>query len=177
MKKTKIINLFGGPGIGKSTLAAMLFAKLKMGGCDCELITEFAKKLTWHKRHNSLACQPYVFGKQLHEIYNVYGQVDYIITDSPILLSAMYTDLTKWPNSFINSVVDIYKSFDNINYFIKRTKKYNPNGRNQSLEEAKEIDENLYKFLCHCNIQFNETFSNEQAANEIIERLKTNDRT
>ena len=41
-----IINLFGGPGTGKSTGAAYIFAKLKMCGVNCELITEFAKDMT-----------------------------------------------------------------------------------------------------------------------------------
>lgn len=33
-KQTKIINLFGGPGSGKSTGAAYIFAKLKLAGVD-----------------------------------------------------------------------------------------------------------------------------------------------
>ena len=43
MKKTLVINLFGGPGVGKSTLCASVFAKLKIMGIDCEMATEYAK--------------------------------------------------------------------------------------------------------------------------------------
>lgn len=38
-----VINLFGAPGAGKSTLAADIFSKLKRRQVKCELITEFAK--------------------------------------------------------------------------------------------------------------------------------------
>ena len=169
-KQTKVVNLFAGPGSGKSTLAAMVFSKLKILGKDCELITEFAKKLTWHKRFNSLACQPYVFGKQLHEIYNVYGQVDYIITDSPILLSAMYTS-DRWPKSFIQSILDIFSSFNNVNFFIKRAKKYNPNGRNQTEDEARKIDDKLMDYLLNNHIEFDILPGVEESANEIVRRL------
>lgn len=169
-KQTKIINLFAGPGSGKSTMAAMIFSKLKMLGKDCELITEFAKKLTWHKRFNSLTCQPYVFGKQLHEIYNVYGQVDYIITDSPILLSAMYTS-DRWPKSFVQSVLEIFNSFNNINIFVRRVKEYNPNGRNQTEQEAKLIDNKLMDYLLNNSIKFNILPGTEESVNEIVRRL------
>ena len=47
MKKTLFVNLFGAPGVGKSTGAAYLFSKLKMLGVDCEYIGEFAKDKCW----------------------------------------------------------------------------------------------------------------------------------
>ena len=46
MKSPLIINLFGAPGVGKSTGAAYIFSKLKMAGMNAELVTEFAKDKT-----------------------------------------------------------------------------------------------------------------------------------
>lgn len=43
---TLVVNLFGGPGSGKSTGAAYVFARLKMLGYNAELVTEFAKDKT-----------------------------------------------------------------------------------------------------------------------------------
>ena len=40
MKNTLIVNLFGGAGIGKSTLMARIFSELKVQGYDCEMVTE-----------------------------------------------------------------------------------------------------------------------------------------
>jgi len=41
--KTKVINLFAGPGAGKSTTAAGLFAEMKRANVDVELVTEYVK--------------------------------------------------------------------------------------------------------------------------------------
>lgn len=143
---TKVINLFAGPGSGKSTTAAGLFFLMKLRGYNVELIHEFAKDLTWRGRHNTLECQPYVFGKQLERTECLLGQVDYIITDSTLLLSAVYNNEDKYPE-FKFPVIDIFDSHDNLNYFIERTKLYNPVGRNQTAEEAVEIDIKIKKLL------------------------------
>ena len=47
MKRTKIVNLYGGPGTGKSTTAAALFAEMKIRGVNCEYIQEYAKDKAW----------------------------------------------------------------------------------------------------------------------------------
>ena len=53
MNNSLTVNLFGGPGTGKSTTSAAVFSLLKMHGVNAELITEFAKDLTWEKRYVS----------------------------------------------------------------------------------------------------------------------------
>ena len=45
----KVINLFAGPGTGKSTTAAGLFYKMKSKGYMVELVTEFAKDLVYQE--------------------------------------------------------------------------------------------------------------------------------
>lgn len=137
---TKIINLFGGPGSGKSTNAAGLFYQLKIQHIKCELVTEVAKDFTWEERWGTLACQPYVFGKQLMRLERLLGKVDYIITDSPIFLSAVYNE--KYP-FFSRSVAEIFKSMNNVNFVLQRNKPYFRDGRNQTEEEAQNIDHNI----------------------------------
>lgn len=44
-----VVNLFGAPGVGKSTGAARIFSNLKMAGINAELITEFAKDKVWEE--------------------------------------------------------------------------------------------------------------------------------
>ena len=89
-KQTKIINLFGGPGSGKSTGAAYIFAKLKLAGVDVEYVSEFAKDKVWENNKEVFKCQMYVSGKQMFKITRCYGKVDIIITDSPFVLGAIY---------------------------------------------------------------------------------------
>lgn len=55
MNNPIVINLFGAPGAGKSVASAYIFSKLKMKNINCELVTEFAKDLTWEKREFALA--------------------------------------------------------------------------------------------------------------------------
>lgn len=142
---TKVINLFAGPGAGKSTLAAGLFYKLKINGYNAELALEYAKDLTWEERHSTLKNQFYVIGKQFHRITRLLNKVDFIITDSPILLGLFYG--AEEPPSFKQYVLDCFNSLDNQNFFINRFKKYNPLGRNQTEEEAEIIDSAVLNLL------------------------------
>lgn len=166
---TKIINLFGGPGCAKSTTAALLFGALKLNQFNCELVTEVAKDFTWSERHKCIRSQPLIFGKQLYRLERLIGVVDYVITDSPILLSAIYSN--GYPPSFSDAVVDIFRKFDNVNYFLERVKPYVKIGRSQTEEEAKLIDKALLAFLLTKRIQFDVIAGNNKADWTIFEGL------
>ena len=148
--KAKVINLFGGSGIGKSTLAAKLFSTLKEKGLECELVTEFAKDLVWEERKQALSCQPYVFGEQLRRQCIVGDKVDYIITDSPLLLSAIH-DKDR-DEDFKRYILKTFNKFDNINFLLNRSVPYNENGRVETEEQAKEIDNRILNLLNENNI-------------------------
>lgn len=140
-----VLNLYGGPGTGKSTSAAMIFAMLKQSGVNAELVTEFAKDLTWHRRQKTLDDQVYVFGKQQHKLHMLRNQVDVVVTDSPLLLTLHYGQDTY--ESLRDLAVEVYDSHDNIDVFLNRTKKYNPIGRTQTEEEARIVDVSIQNIL------------------------------
>lgn len=48
-RKTIAVNLFGGPGSGKSTQALGVTYKLKVNGINCEYASEHAKDLVWRE--------------------------------------------------------------------------------------------------------------------------------
>lgn len=151
---TRIINLFGGPGVGKSTLAAGVFYYLKQNRVSCELVTEYAKTLTWENRQSTLQCQPYVFSKQLYGLEVLIDQVDIIVTDSPICLSLFY-QADKYPPSFSQSVIDIFNTFNNCNFYIHRENdQYDESGRISDIEFAKNIDSRILSFLDKHNIDY-----------------------
>ena len=52
MKNTVLINIYGGPAAGKSTVAAGLFYELKKKGYDCGLVTEMATELVYDKQND-----------------------------------------------------------------------------------------------------------------------------
>ena len=164
-KKTIIVNLFGGPGSGKSTTAAGLFHKLKINGINCELVTEFAKHITWKEDFNTLKNQIYVFAKQHDRMFHLKDKVDVIITDSPIIMGLSYCNWDLMSRSFEQLVVDEFNRTDavNINYFINRVKEYNPSGRSQTEEEAKEKDMEIKTLLNKYNVPFETIDGNENA--------------
>ena len=78
--KTIVINLIGGPGSGKSTAAAELFAFLKKAGRSCEVAWEFAKDKVFEESYRVLDDQIYIFAKMYHKLYRLSGKVEFIIT-------------------------------------------------------------------------------------------------
>ena len=137
MKNTLIVNLFGGAGIGKSTLMARIFSELKIQGYDCEMVTEFAKDLVWEKRNETFKDELYIFAKQNHRLFRVNGKVDIIVTDRPLLLTNAYNQDDK---ELCNLCLKTFNQYNNLNFLLKRQTVYQENGRNQSEEEAMQID-------------------------------------
>ena len=119
-----LINLCGAPGAGKSTLAAYVFAKLKMMGVNCELVTEFAKDKVWEKNNEALSNQIYIFAKQYYRTTRCAGKVDAVITDSPLFLSPFYNKDPDIDEPLKEIVSKIVMKYDNLNYFLRRVKKY-----------------------------------------------------
>lgn len=139
--KTLVVNLYSGPGAGKSTMAARVFAELKEKGLEIELVTEYAKDVTWQKGHHVLSNQIYIFAKQYHRVWRLLNQVRVIITDSPMLMCLAYD--SSGSEGLKNLVVEKYKELDNLDIFLNRPDNYNSNGRNHTHEEAKELDKTI----------------------------------
>ncbi len=158
-----LINFFGGPGVGKSTTAASLFSYLKMADINCELVTEYAKDLTWDQSLAPLAFQPYVFGQQAWRIERLKGKVDVVVTDSPIILSSIYAS-NEMPQSFHDYVLWEHNRTNSVNFLLKRVKKYNPVGRNQTEEEARDLDDEITNKLSAMGIEFEEILTGDGTA-------------
>lgn len=165
----KVINLYGGPGSGKSTSSAGLFFLMKTEGYKVELVTEYAKDMVYEKRLNVLEDQIYIFAKQLRRLTRLENTVDYVITDSPLLLGKIYNNKYQELDTLIERV---YNEFDNIDIFIKRTKKYQEYGRTQNEEDAKKIDNQILDLLqssAHCYFS---VIGNIDAPKEILDIVK-----
>lgn len=141
----KIINLYGGPGTGKSTTAAGLFYLMKRKGMKVELVTEFAKELVYSKADKIMQDQIFMCATQHHRLYRLNQTgVEYVISDSPLRLCQYYAKYSTQPSEVINKVVSLVDSlYDNYNVFINRTKPYIKLGRKGNEEEAKEADEGI----------------------------------
>lgn len=170
--KPIVVNLFGGPGCHKSTGAAYVFSELKMNGIECELVREYIKDKLWERNAKIFGNQPYIFGKQYHRMYILEGEVDVVITDSPLILPVLYnTNEHLDEAAFERMAVGIFKSYDNMNYVLIRGDDYNPNGRNQTLDEAIEKDDEVYALLHRNDIKYTNLFGNDLGFDQIVSEV------
>src|ERR1700751_2169041 len=90
MNKTVVVNILGGSGIGKSTTAALVYGELKLRYQVCELVREFVKQWAWEGRKVGPFGQSIIYGQQVERESSLYGKVDFIVTDSPLILCPVY---------------------------------------------------------------------------------------
>jgi len=175
-----VVNLLGGPGTGKSTLAAEVFVLLKKKGVNCEYVSEYAKDKTWEESMTTLSNQIYVFGKQHHKMFRVQDKVDVMICDSPLLFSIIYGNV-KRGDTFYKFIMEEFNKFNNMNFYIERTTEYDPIGRNQTEDEAVKIDNQIQDILINNNMDYyiydrnlihkNDTYDKCNSANDITEKI------
>lgn len=161
--QSTIINFFGGPGIGKSTQACGLFTEMKKHHMNVEYTYEFPKEVAWEGNVSQLSDQFFITANQHRNISRLYGKVEYIIVDSPIVLGCFYEQRygEGYPASFYNVtglskfLWGLFDKYNNINILLTRNNEsYDPNGRLQNLQEAIEIDNDIRETLLVNSIPF-----------------------
>lgn len=169
--KTKIINLFGGPGAGKSTTASGLFYELKKHRINVELASEWIKDKVFEGSSYPFKDELYTFAKQNKKLRQMVGKCNVIISDSPLPLTILYSTEEPMP-IFSNMVMTYFNRYENINYFIQRNYAYVPLGRIQSTEdEAIQLSEKLEEFLTNAiDIEY-KVISSTDAVDLILEDL------
>lgn len=168
----KVINLFSGAGAGKSTTAAGLFHFLKLrNDLKVELVDEYAKEVVWEQNESKFKDQLYITAQQNRKLYRLLEHnLDYAITDSPLLLGLVYKD-TNYFKSFNTLVDELFNSYDNVNILLTRVKKYQKYGRSQTEEEAKQVDIAVRNLLIEKNLSFTEVVGDASAPAEIMKLL------
>lgn len=178
---TTVLNLLGGPSIGKSTLAAELYAAMKRRGLKVELVREVAKKWAYDNRQIGPFDQLAILGEQIKEESSLFNKVDYIVTDSPSILGSFYFEHNH-KQKFATQMVQDYYNFamDNgvefIDYILPRTQKYEQNGRFENEIEARKIDQLLIDYIAFNGVgglfTFEDTETNETMIEFIMENLE-----
>lgn len=169
--ETLVVNLFGVPGSGKSTGAAYIFAMLKMNGINAELVTEYAKDKVWEENNEVFRNQAYLFGKQSYRLSRLDGKVDVIVTDSPLPLSIFYNEDSRLNETFNQSVMDVFNSYRNINFLLRRTKPYNPAGRRQTEEESDNLGKPIIELLNIRHIRYEEENGDLDGYETIVHKI------
>jgi nicotinamide riboside kinase len=145
---TTLINVFGGPGIGKSTFAALLFAALKVRDASAEIATEYAKDLLRDGRGHVLSeDQIEVFAAQRRRHRRLVGKVDLVVTDSPVLLCSIYAP-AHYPQSYHDLVRWAHDEIPSVNLLLQRHGgRYEVEGRIHSETVARAIDQAIVDLL------------------------------
>ncbi len=161
-----LINLFGGPGAGKSTVMAGVFYKLKQAGIFAEMAPEFAKDLIWQKSTYLLANQLYVMSEQYKRIWLlVNAGVKVIVCDSPLLLGIIYDiDQDKMLRQLF---ISKHAEFNNINYFIERSEIFHGEGRIHTKEQSLIKDKIVLKLLQTTNTPYTKITPIEESVSKV----------
>lgn len=171
--KIRRINLYAGPGAGKSTMSAWAFYYIKSNypKINIELVQEFVKEMAWLNQKPSGFDQFFISASQMHrEEKLLRNGVDLIVTDSPVSLFKFYS--SDFLNHGLSTIISEYENqYPGVNIFINRNDKpYNDSGRFHNKEQAVELDSIIKgQINYHYEVDFNDT---ERLAEIIQEIMK-----
>ena len=144
-----------------------------------ELVTEYVKAWAWEKRTPVSYDQFYFFGKQTRREYTLAGAVDFVVTDAPSLLTAYYTQVFGDPSTaalFRSMCLEYRRMLEAdghkfVDIWLERIKPYDPRGRFQNEDGAKQIDVDLLTFLQSMKLKLQYVKGNMEAADHVIQTI------
>jgi nicotinamide riboside kinase len=140
-----VVNLFGAPSVGKSTMGMYLGYELKSRGIECEYVPEYAKDVVYEHRDELLNDQIYIFAQQNRRLKRLLNNnVRVAIVDAPIILSCVYGKYRngKVSEHFEPLLIDLFNEYDNMNILLE-----NPEGTHSAVgrvDDKKACEELQY---------------------------------
>ena len=175
---TILINMLGCPSSGKTSLSAKLFAQLKAMDLNAEYTSEYVKGWAWEGKKVGPFDQFYIFGKETHNQSRLFDKVDFIISDSPVMLTAFYHYFYNG-NEALNEVCHNFYNLaeeagvEVVNFFLPRKKKYVAKGRYQTQEEADALAFQLKEWLNKEGYSYIDLeCPDKERINVVLEKLK-----
>lgn len=147
----KRICFYGGPGVGKSTIGARLFADIKQTKIRVEYAIEHVKNWTFINRHIDKWDQPYLLGRQIqYSHYPLQSGADLVIEESPPELNSWYANYFGMTSS--RKLMDVAWEYSMVYptlhvLLIREDSFYDSFGRFQEIDDAKRIDTAVKEML------------------------------
>ena len=175
MYKTKVINLYGGPSTGKSTIAAGTFFDFKTNKISCELVREFVKDWAYDGKKIERRHQIKLFAEQAEREGCTYGKVEWVVTDSPLILCEIYEKRYFNEATMTDGLYERWLTLNKevmspIHIKIIRSKEYDPVGRYENEAQAIEMDTLIterVQTLCSNTNQILHIVNYQTAINEV----------
>lgn len=154
----KKINLYGSPSSGKTTLASQIFAEMKSKHHNIAYVQEYSKDLVYQgvdMRFLPENERLLILAEQFRRENILKDKVDYIVTDSPMLLTAYYhQDPSKKEDwSYAKDIVLRHLDKDEIHLWLEPVENFEVEGRSHNEDESLKISEELFDYLLSTGIK------------------------
>jgi tRNA uridine 5-carbamoylmethylation protein Kti12 len=165
-----VVNMLGGPGGGKTTTAVSLYSALKKNDIESLLVGEFAQEKVIENNRTALSHQKYIWANQLYKIQCAYEKCPITISDSPVILGAIYN--IDASDAFKQVVLEEHHAFNNFNIMIRRNLNYPHSmvSRIHTLEESITIDQEIIELLDSNNIKY--IYNDELSEPDLVEVIR-----
>ena len=154
----KIINLFGGPGSGKTTFAYYLAYRFKQAGFRAELVGEAAREIIYDRNPPAtggtaaqlIDNQLMITGLQAERIKRLERHgIEIAISDSPLRMGLMYVDDPGMRTALNLAIRRFEEGYPHqLNVRVHRTPgKYDKESRAQTEHEATVLDDKIWEMM------------------------------
>ena len=153
-----------------------------MLGFDCEMNREYVKEWVWEGRNIQDGDQTYFFAKQSRkERLYIQRNLDFIITDSPLILTHFYGNKYDPVEQKYNTSLAMLKNHHGFckdngykvdHFFLTRTTPYNASGRNEDEATAQQFDTEIKALLDSLDIKYTELRADKHIIQNILDYYK-----
>jgi hypothetical protein len=146
---------------------------------NVELVTEYAKDCVYEKQFNILNNDQLLVianqNRRIQRIEESNENIDYVITDSPLLLSKIFAVKNNVKHNFLSFqdfCIDLFASYDNINLVLNRNNiTYDSNGRIENYTEALDLDKQILNELNYWKFDYI-IVNNRKIDEQLIKKIK-----
>lgn len=174
-RQTLVISAFGGPGSGKTVACMDICQQLKKRGYNAEYVSEVAKDYVYDENFEMLdgtaEHQYEILQEQLKRVDRYIGKVDFVVTDSPILLNGIYNQ--QLTPEYARTLLEIHGQYNNFVFFVNRDKtQFQQEGRIHDLQESMEKDLQIQNLLDDNKIYYG-TYNHETVGKIVDNSIHT----
>lgn len=173
--ETLVISFIGPSGVDKSTAALGTAYELKKLRLSVEYVQEFAKDLVYNGLLGKyIPNQSYIIAEQYKRIYDLLGQVDYIVTDAGLEITALHS--SNEDTTVENLAWYLRNKIHQITIFIEHAEEEKvpseTRGHIESEVESRMFSIKLEKYLSDNNVAYTKVSDTDSAIKVALKAVK-----